>query len=158
MAANTTANFSSLPRTFACLAICAASWAWGSPDAEKIGSFCPRTRVFNPSIADTPVWINSSGYALAAGFMGRPLISLLSSGKISGPSSMGRPRPSKTRPSISSDTPSCMLLPRKRTLELDRLIPVEFSNNCTKALFPSISSTLHLRVSPFASSISASSS
>ena len=61
IAANTTANFSLLPRTFACFAICAARLACGSPDAEKIGSFCPRTNVFSPSIADTPVWINSSG-------------------------------------------------------------------------------------------------
>ena len=27
------------------VAIWAASFAWGSPDAEKIGSFCPRTSV-----------------------------------------------------------------------------------------------------------------
>ena len=63
IAANTTAKFSSVPRTFACLAICAASLACGRPDAEKIGGFCPRTSVFSPSIADTPVWMNSSGYA-----------------------------------------------------------------------------------------------
>ena len=28
---------------------------------EKMGSFWPRTRVFSPSIAETPVWINSCG-------------------------------------------------------------------------------------------------
>ena len=61
MAANTTAKFSSFPSTFAWRAICAASCAWGRPDAEKIGSFCPLTSVFSPSMADTPVWINSSG-------------------------------------------------------------------------------------------------
>jgi len=61
IAANTTAKFSSVPRTLACLAICAARLACGRPDAEKIGSFCPRTSVFSPSIADTPVWMNSSG-------------------------------------------------------------------------------------------------
>ena len=99
----------------------------GRPEQEKIGSFCPRTRVFSPSMADTPVWINSSGYTRAAGFIGRPLISLLSSGRISGPSSIGRPRPSNTRPSISPDTPSSMLRPRNRTLLLLRLIPAAFS-------------------------------
>ncbi len=31
------------------------------PLPEKIGSFCPRTNVFNPSIADIPVCINSLG-------------------------------------------------------------------------------------------------
>ena len=61
MAANTTAKGSLVPRTFACLAICAARLEWGRPDAEKIGSFCPRTRVFSPSMAETPVWMNSCG-------------------------------------------------------------------------------------------------
>lgn len=86
--------------------------------------------------------------------MGSPLISRRFSGKISGPPSIGLPRPSKTRLSISALTPSCMLLPKKRTLLLERLIPAEFSNNCTNALPPSISSTLQRRFSPFASSIS----
>ncbi len=61
IAANTTANGSFVPTTFAWRAICAASSACGSPLAENIGNFCPLTRVFNPSIAETPVWINSSG-------------------------------------------------------------------------------------------------
>ena len=30
-------------------------------EPEKMGSFCPRTRVFSPSMAETPVWINSWG-------------------------------------------------------------------------------------------------
>ena len=55
MAANTTAKGSLVPRTLAWRAIWAASWAWGRPEAEKIGSFWPRTRVFSPSMADTPV-------------------------------------------------------------------------------------------------------
>ena len=55
IAAKTTANCSSVPRTFAWRAICAASCACGRPDAEKIGSFCPRTSVLSPSMADTPV-------------------------------------------------------------------------------------------------------
>ena len=45
----------------ACRAIWAARLAWGRPEAENIGSFCPRTRVFRPSMADTPVWMNSCG-------------------------------------------------------------------------------------------------
>ena len=55
IAAKTTANGSSVPTTFACLAICAARLACGRPEAEKIGSFCPRTSVFSPSMAETPV-------------------------------------------------------------------------------------------------------
>ena len=38
------------------------------------------------------------------------------SGMMAGPSSMGRPKPSKTRPSMSCDTPSSMPLPRNLTL------------------------------------------
>ena len=61
MAANTTTKGSLVPRTLACRAIWAASWAWGRPLAEKMGSFWPRTRVFSPSMAETPVWMNSWG-------------------------------------------------------------------------------------------------
>ena len=80
------------------------------------------------------------------------------SGRISGPSSIGLPRPSNTRPSISSDTPSSMLRPRKRTLLLERLIPAELSKSCTSTSLPLTSSTLQRLVSPSASSISPSSS
>ena len=90
--------------------------------------------------------------------MARPATSLRSSGRISGPPSIGLPSPSKTRESISSETPNSMLLPRKRTLEDSRLIPVEDSNNCTSAFPSSISRTRQRRRSPFASSISPSSS
>jgi hypothetical protein len=58
IAANTTAKAVSEPGTVACLAICRAISLCGRPDAEKIGSFCPRTRVFVPSIVEIPVWIN----------------------------------------------------------------------------------------------------
>ena len=35
--------------------------AGGRPEQEKIGSFCPRTSVFRPSIVEMPVWMNSAG-------------------------------------------------------------------------------------------------
>ena len=56
MAANTMANSSSesSPRE-AWRTICAASWSWGSPFPEKIGSFWPRIRVVRPSMAEMPV-------------------------------------------------------------------------------------------------------
>ena len=56
IAANTIANSSSesSPRE-ACFTICAASWSWGRPFPEKIGSFCPRIKVVSPSMAEIPV-------------------------------------------------------------------------------------------------------
>lgn len=65
IAAKTTAKADSEPGTEACLAICRAISLCGRPDAEKIGSFCPRTRVFVPSIVEIPVWIKSFGGSLA---------------------------------------------------------------------------------------------
>ena len=62
---------------------------------------------------------------------------------------MGLPKPSNTRPSMSYDTPSSMLRPRKRALEVAILRPWELSNSCTSALSPLTSSTLPRRVSPF---------
>ena len=58
MAANTMANSSleSSPRD-ACFTICAASWSWGSPFPEKIGSFCPRISVVSPSMAEIPAYL-----------------------------------------------------------------------------------------------------
>ena len=50
-----------------------------------------------------------------------------------------------------------MLRPKKRTLLLLRLMPVELSNSWTSAFPPSISSTLQRRFSPLNSSISPSS-
>ena len=77
MAAKTTTNSSpaSLPGTVACAAICAASSAAGRPKPEKIGSFCPRTSVLRPSIAEMPVSMNSFGWSRATGLIGKPLTS-----------------------------------------------------------------------------------
>ena len=61
IAQKTTTKSSSLPTSLACLAICKAMSLWGRPDAEKIGSFCPRTRLVQASIAEIPVWMNCSG-------------------------------------------------------------------------------------------------
>ncbi len=75
IAAKTTANFSSLPFTAACLTICAAILLCGNPEPLKIGSFCPLTMEFNPSIAEIPVSMNSDGGILEAGFIGAPWMS-----------------------------------------------------------------------------------
>ena len=61
MAANTTAKSSCPLMTVAWRAICAAMRLWGRPDAEKMGSFWPRTMGFSPSIVEMPVWMNSEG-------------------------------------------------------------------------------------------------
>ena len=57
------------------------------------------------------------------------------------------PMPSKTRPSISSDTASSSGWPRKRILLSFRLMPAEFSNSCTTAVSPLHSRTLQCRTS-----------
>ena len=59
----------------ACCTIWAASWSWGSPLPEKIGSFCPRIRVCQSvNGREIPVWIKFLGYSLVTGFSGRPLM------------------------------------------------------------------------------------
>ena len=60
--------------------------------------------------------MNSSGKSLAIGLMASPLTSIRFSGMICGPSSLGLPSPSKTRPIISGDTPSVKPVPKKRAL------------------------------------------
>ncbi len=77
IAAKTTEKLSDPLSTLACLAICAASALCGSPAAEKIGSFCPLTRVFMPSMLEMPVWMNSDGSSLLYGLMPEPVISTL---------------------------------------------------------------------------------
>ncbi len=44
----------------------------GSPAQEKIGSFWPLTRVFKPSMHDSPVSMNSCGRSRATGLSGKP--------------------------------------------------------------------------------------
>ena len=75
MAAKTMTNGSSEVRIFAWRTICAASRLCGRPLPEKIGSFCPRTSVFMPSMQEIPVWMKSRGYVRASGLMGTPLTS-----------------------------------------------------------------------------------
>ena len=116
MAMNTTANSSSVPRTFACLAIWSATSLWGRPDAEKIGSFCPLTRVFIPSMVEIPVWMKSEGLSLAHGLMAAPLMSSFFSGVMAGPPSRGCPDPDRTRPIMSLDTGIFIVSPRNLTV------------------------------------------
>ena len=112
MAAKTTANSSESPKTVACLAIWAASRLCGSPAPENIGSFCPLTSVFIPSMTDIPVWMNSVGKSRLSGFIILPLMSKKSAPTGSGSPSRGLPSPSKTRPSNSSDAAISIVFPK----------------------------------------------
>ena len=96
---------------------------WGRPEAEKIGSFCPLTRVFIPSMVEIPVSMKSAGESLAQGLMAAPAMSSSFSGTILAPPSRGSPAPLRTLPSISLETGIFMVSPRKRT-EADLSIPV----------------------------------
>lgn len=148
MAANMTANCSSLPRTFACLAICAAMRLCGSPAPLNSGSFCPRTRLFIPSMVDIPVWMNSLGYCLASGFIGEPFMSHMSSGMIGGPPSMGVPEPSSILPRMSVVTGILSVSPVNLTVVFLVSSPVVPSNTCTMALPFPISRTVPFLFSP----------
>ena len=80
------------------------------------------------------------------------------SGMTGAPLSRGRPIPSKTLPSISSLTPSSMLLPKNLALAVEICNPEDPSKSCTSALSPLISRTLPFLLSPSDCSISTSSS
>ena len=61
MAANTTAKFLVGAEHSGLTGYLRASAACGRPEQENMGSFWPRTRVFRPSIVETPVCMNSAG-------------------------------------------------------------------------------------------------
>ncbi len=61
IAAKTIVKRTSSPGSFACRVIWAARRLCGMPLPEKMGSFCPRTSVFIPSMAEMPVWMKSRG-------------------------------------------------------------------------------------------------
>src|SRR5688572_8075150 len=158
IAANTTAKSSFVPTTDAWRAICAASMLCGMPEPEKIGNFCPLTRVSMPSITDTPVWMKDVGYSRRSGFMGSPLTSRNLSAIGSGRPSFGLPRPSNTLPSSSCETGISIVLPRNFAFVPVIVRPVVPSNTWTIALPKPTSSTLPSLRSPSAVSISTSSS
>src|SRR5436853_144176 len=133
IAANTTPKGSCDPRTFAWRAICSATSLCGRPAPEKSGSFWPRSGVFNPSIVEMPVWMNSAGCSLEYGLIAAPMISTRFSGTIGGPPSMGSPAPLRIRPSMSRDTFSLIVSPRNFTVDC-RSIPAVPSNTWTTTM------------------------
>ena len=114
IAPNTMAN-SSPDLTRAWRMICAASSLAGRPEPEKIGSFCPRTSVFRPSIAEMPVSMKSAGCSRVYGLIGAPVMSRRFSGMIGAPPSIGLPVPFRMRPSSSGETSIFATSSRKRT-------------------------------------------
>src|SRR3972149_4861607 len=117
-----------------------------------MGSFCPRTSVFSPSIADMPVCTKKSGFSRAAGFMGSPLMSRYSSGIIGGRPSIGSPKPFRTLPKSSFETPILAVSPVGSTLEASESMPGVPCNTCTMAVAPMSWSICPVRFSPSASS------
>ncbi len=61
--------------------------------------------------------------------MGSPFMSMSLSGMMGAPPSRGLPMPSKTRPSMSRDTASCWLWPKKRALAVAIWMPWERSKS-----------------------------
>src|SRR5947209_3910326 len=133
IAAKTTPNDSRLPTTLACRAICSATSLCGWPAPENRGSFCPRTRVFRPSIVEMPVWMNSAGCSREYGLIAQPVMSTLFSGTIGGPPSIGSPAPLRIRPSMSRETFSLIVSPRNFTVDW-RSIPAVPSNTWTTTM------------------------
>ena len=103
MATNTTAKRSP-PRVRAFSTMYAASSIAGSPAPEKMGSFCPRTNVFIPSMAEMPVSMKSDGGNRRAGFAGAPQIGRMASPTGAPSPSMGSPTPLNARPRSSLPT------------------------------------------------------
>ncbi len=106
MAANTMTNVSDSPVTRDCRRTCAAISLPGRPAPENTGSFWPRTRVLNPSMADTPVWMNERGFSREMGLMGTPETGRTWSARTRGkPVPAAAPEPSRILPMRSSETP-----------------------------------------------------
>src|SRR5512133_2514617 len=146
IAANTTANRSP-PRTRAWHTICVARRPAGRPAQEKIGSFCPRTSVFMPSIAETPVSMNSCGFSRRITLSAAPAIGKRASAMGAGTPSAGRPRPSRTRPSIVRETPSFATSPESVTSTRSGAMPRVSSSTWIATRVPEISMTCPRRSS-----------
>ncbi len=112
-----------------------------------MGSFCPLTRVFIPSMVEIPVSMKSAGESLAQGLMAAPAMSSSCSGTILDPPSRGSPAPLRTLPSISLETGIFMVSPRKRT-EAALSIPVVPSNIWTTTMSSDESRTSPLFTDP----------
>jgi len=111
--------------TSACIAIRASNSLYGSPDTEKIGSFCETTRVLKRSIIGIPVRIILRGTMRCDGLTEGPPIGIRFSCN-EGPLSRGFPEP---------ENRTCMGCPRKRTVS-----PVEIprppAKTCKETISP----------------------
>src|SRR5512135_2772772 len=87
----------------------------GRPAAENTGSFCPRTRVFRPSMGENPVSMKSSGRARAEGLIGAPVIGVHFSGMNIGAPSFGSKDPLNILPTMSDDRGTFLMASVKDT-------------------------------------------
>src|SRR5450631_659195 len=153
MPANTIAKSSPAPppgpwRRRAWRAISTASRSWGRPPPEKIGSFCPRTRLFIRSSAVTPVSMKSRGPARATGLIGRPSMRCVCRAAMGGPPSITCPTPLNTRPRIEGETPKVNGSPKKRTTVSANARPDVDSSTSMVMNDSSIAATRPRRVRP----------
>ena len=126
-----------------------------------MGSFWARTRVFNPSMVETPVWMNSAGVSACGGVHGKTVDVAVLLGDD------GRASVDRLAHAVE-DTAEHILAHAKlkRMTEeadlalgkVDALRRLEELHDRAVALPASTSSTLQRRTLPFGSSISASSS
>src|SRR5665647_16684 len=84
IAANTTRK--DLPLEVAWAAIWVARVRWGRPGTEKMGSFCPWTRVVRASMTEMPVRTGSCGGSRWTGLSGHPLTGMVEVPVTGGPS------------------------------------------------------------------------
>ncbi len=75
-------------------------------------------------MAEMPVWMKKSGFSLDAGFIGRPFMSRYFSGIIGGSESIGSPKPLKTLPKMSVETPARALTPVGTTPAVPASMPL----------------------------------
>ncbi len=131
MAANTTRNLDAAEGTVALFTICAVIWPAGSPEPEKMGSFCPLTRVFMMSMDEMPVWTNALGLDLFTGLRGSPCTGSSSSTYPISPSpSMGFPLPFNILPNKLLPTGIFAMSFSSQTVVLPDLTPMVSSKTC----------------------------
>src|SRR5512143_4351675 len=133
-----------LPRSRAWLAISTAIRSCGRPPPEKIGSFCPRTRLFMRSSVVIPVSMKSRGLARATGLSGSPSIGCRVCAATGGPPSITWPTPLNTRPRMPPDRPNDSGSPTKRTTvsesarpDVDSRTSIVASSSSSAAMRPS---------------------
>ena len=108
----------------------------GSPAVEKIGIFWLSTRQLKTSIIGTSVRIIFEASTRLAGLAEGPPMAILGSWSRSGPPSIGRPVPPKTRPRMLAEQVTSGGWPKKRTVAWveSPLVPEKTWSEATSAV------------------------